>query len=217
MGRPASLRQIDMKQEQVITQFLDRYLYSKLFDNHEVISDISLQFKGCDIAIQYANGIVYHDIKTQASKAYINNPLPTFAMEILFSSRDNREITGWFINDTLHTNVYCLVWINKATVNDYGYIESPEDIHEVHVMFVDKEVLKEYVHCFITDEELTNKARVMKRDGIKKEILTKGMSIVCSPHLNECPANLVISKSILGNFAESQYIVTQSRCTPINN
>lgn len=230
----SSTRQSDQKQEHIITRFLNEKLYKMIYDDPEVVTadtvaDVggelldgkTLQKNGVDIILHMPQGDVYHDIKAQSSPKYINNPRPTYAMELLTDiiTRDGENIgtvDGWFTHNDL-TDYYALVWIDEAKVNERGRIEKPEDIYVVEVAFVDKAALKQYLFAelLINDDYLLREAKEMRDRNIPKRHYSDGMTASYSAQLAERPVSLVISRDLLERFARNVFIVDQSGPTRV--
>lgn len=203
----ASLRPIDHAQEQINTTFLYKHFYQDVFPGSTMITIKEMQLRGCDVEVPNGRSTCYHDIKTQASKKYINNPLPTFAMEILFDS-SGQERTGWFVRNDLLTDVYCLCWIPKARVNADGYLDSDDDIEEMEVMLIEKQRLINYVSKIVPQNRLIGLAQHMRETNTKRLEVSSGLHMIYSDFLEERPVNLVIKKFLLEKLATSHWKVT---------
>jgi hypothetical protein len=105
------------------------------------------------------------------------------------------------------TNVYVLVWVNKAKTNTYGYIDKADDIEELDVMFIDKRDLKEFVNNTMYDEALYDTARHMRIKGTKRLFLNEAMYISYSDQLKEPAVHLVVQKYALDKLAYQRFIV----------
>ncbi len=214
MEVPQSLRAIDTAQERVIMSFLEKHLYANLYADYEIVSDRKRQLAGIDVVIQTPERTRYDDVKAQSSPRYINDPRPTFALEILFD-HFYQEHEGWFVRDDLSTTTYCFVWINKAIVNQQGYIDKEENIHEVEAMFVDKAALRKYLGPDYSPDKLLAEARYMRNTNEAKYHPERGLTIVYSNFLNERPVNLVVHKRILKDLSFDHYKVTQKGLTKL--
>ena len=208
-----STRPMDTIQEAKVIAFLDKYLYVKVFDNYELVHDDIRQKQGIDILVNEDGKEVRHDIKAQASPSYINNPTPTFCMELLFDKKNDDETVhtynGWFVRDGLLTDFYGLCWIHKARKNASGYFDSPEDIEELEIYFVDKHKLKEYINESIRDAELLRTAHDMRRCLDKRRFCDEKnrWHYTYSMNLPEKSVNLIVKKWVLKEFSPKRYIV----------
>lgn len=202
-------RSKDEHNESVITAYLDKYMYARLYRNYEVVTDKDTQCKGIDVIVRTKNGEVYHDAKAQSSARFIGRPEPTFAMEILTNDKTGRTRKGWFIRNDLDTDMYVLVWVNEAYADYNGRISSPDDIYELEVSVVNKHALKEYIYTVegLDDSTLEREAYALRDYGKNFTYLTRNCKLVFSQNLKEQPVSLVLPKSILDRFAESRYIV----------
>lgn len=205
-SKPESNKPVDSKQERLIVEYLSKYLYTKAYPQHKIIEDREQQLQGVDVVVSTDCGDECHDIRAQVSKYYINRPLPNFSLELLLN-RNNSEHVGWFLKPEMLTNVYVLVWVNKAKTNTYGYIDKADDIEELDVMFIDKRDLKEFVNNTMYDEALYDTARHMRTKGTKRLFLNEAMYISYSDQLKEPAVYLVVQKYALDKLAYQRFIV----------
>lgn len=209
MSSKSTSYSVEDKQKRVITEFLSKYMYGKIYPAHEVNTDRALQSQGIDVTLPTVNGPEYHDIKVQASKLYINKPQPTFNMELLVDNNEGEQV-GWFLRNDLLSHVYVLCWVPKAKVNSYGYIAEAEDIEELEVMFIDKQELKDFVNTYYYDEALYQQARKMKMKGDTRVFPNDAMYFVYSPALNTHPVYLVMKRWALERCAYQHLKVTKT-------
>ncbi len=199
---------VENKQERVITEFLSKYMYGKVYPEHEVITDKQMQAQGADVMLPTINGPEYHDIKAQASKLYINKPQAMFAMELL-ADKGGNEVVGEFLRNDIMAHVYVLVWVNRSKVNTYGYIAEAEDIEELEVMFLDRQELKDFINTYFYDEALYQQARKMRAKGDTRVFPNDAMYFVYSPALNTRPVQLAIKRWALERCAYQHFKVTK--------
>lgn len=205
----------DHAQEQIITEFLDKSLFSHIFRDYDVVEDKQMQRKGVDVTVRKDGNPTYYDAKAQSSARFINDPRPTFAFEILTDDKYGITREGWFVRDEIMTDKYILCWIKSATVNDKGRIERSDDIHEVEVMILDKEKLRNYVHQYISDEQMLQNAYEMRRSGETRINVADGLTIVHTPTLTEQPVNIVVKKFILNPLSDARYLVRAHKISVI--
>lgn len=205
---------VEDKQKKLISEFLSKYMYGKVYAEHEMVTDKALQMKAVDVILPTANGPEYHDIRVQASKLYINKPQPTFNMELLCDYNDNEHV-GWFLRNDLLSHVYVLCWVPKAKVNSYGYIAEFEDIEEVEVMFIDKQELKDFVNTYYYDEALYQQARKMRAKGDTRVFPNDAMYFVYSPAMSSKPVYLVMKRWALERCAYQHLKVTKTGVTSL--
>ena len=219
-----SQRDIDMQTERlVIIPFMMKYLFAKLFNQIESVEDAERQLQGIDIIVRDNGCDENHDVKAQASSKYINKPVPTFVQELLFTAKDKKEHIGWFLQD-LATDTYVCAWIHAAKTNERGLLDTPDDILDMEVMFVDKTPLKEYIESKgYTSELLLQRARHLRKIGLyRQDSVIPGqnddeMWLSYSADLAEKPVNLVIKKRVLKRFSTRHIRVTKSEIVDIAN
>ena len=219
-----SQRELDTQTERnIVMPFLQKYLFNRLFDDVEYVDDIERQLQGIDVIIN-DNGFAENiDVKAQASAKYINKPVPTFVQELLYTAKNRTEHIGWFLDDTA-TDTYVDVWIHAANTNARGMPESPDDIIDVEVMFVDKVPLVAYLESKgYAAEVLLKRAREMRsvgyyrQDSVLPDQDDNEMWLSYSDDLAEKPVNLVIKKRVLRKFATKHVRVTKSGVFDITN
>lgn len=205
-------RQKDMRAEQELAKFLDEHLYQELlkekkFISFERITDIDRQMHGIDVIGQTEDECYKIDEKAQLH--YINHTTPTFAFELEFI-RYGQAIEGWFLNSSLETTHYLLLWPNAGT-EDLSKIVSG-DFTEVEGMMISKRKLKNYLegigfsNTFLENE--TNRLRKKGASGSQGSFYD-GIKFYVSPTYAENPINLVISKRILAQLADAHYMISQ--------
>lgn len=196
-------RKNDEKQEKIINSYLLENYFHRIAPSAELIFDRSLQVAGADVSITLDNGTKkYFDIKAQSSARYINDPRPTFCLEISALSRyGSNEFDGWFIDDSLITDYYTFVWIHNAKTNENKQIISPNDIYKLEVMTVSKQKLKKYILSQLGKLDLRQVADGMRKSGKRKIAIADGIHFSHSPQLPEKPVNIIVKKSVLRKFA----------------
>ena len=104
----------DRHAEEEFGRFLQKYLYPSFSGDFVVerIGDKHDQMLGYDVLINYGDG--HHVVIDEKSQLhYINNPLPTFAFEIMYS-RNETLWDGWFISNKIKTDAYLLSYPSAA-------------------------------------------------------------------------------------------------------
>ena len=187
-----TFRKIDDAQGDMVVDFLCKYIYPQIYDTAAIKNTAyDTQIKGIDIILPDGN----HDVKAQL-KQYINNPTPTFSLEIIGKSIN---YPGWFINPQSLTDFYDLVWINDADITGFGFdarLISLDGIHDLEVAVVPKKRLYTYFSQMgISSRELLDTARSMRQLGIK-ETYVKQFKLVQSINYAEQPVNLILRKNI---------------------
>lgn len=218
---PSTLRKTDSKAESIVKEYLICNFYEILFKNkYKSITDASLQQKGKDT-------IIFDDkkgfaIDEKSAVHYINTPLSTFAFEIQFKNRAGNIVDGWFIDDTLETQYYFVMWIhakpkyrkNGDEIKGKDYLESfrKTDITLVEMYCINKEILKRYLHekYHLTNDNMRKKANEMRmkyKESKHQSPLDDKIKYFYSGNLYEQPTNLVINKSVLKDLARSVYLI----------
>lgn len=207
-----SNRVMDSRGERAIGLFLDKYFYPKLVSMGRVksverIYDASLQKKGIDIVV---SGNIKVDEKTQLY--YINKPLDTFIFEIdYWKTESGSIIDGWFISKTNETDIYLLLWINKARTSMINRLVS-EDFIEVEACILSKKKVKEYIQRQgLTDGRLKEISKQMRKDAKKYWDISDECHLSFSQQLEEKPVNLVVKKRVLEELCEGMYLITKEK------
>ena len=82
----------DERQEHIINQYLLANYFNKAFTSARLIDDASLQNAGVDVMCGSELGEdMKVDVKAQSSAKYINNPRPTFLLEVSTYNRYGTE------------------------------------------------------------------------------------------------------------------------------
>ena len=197
----------DDSQENIINQFLIPYYFEKLFTNVRPVDDTSMQGKGVDIKCDSKTvQDMLVDIKAQSSEKYINNPRPTYSLEVSTYNRLGEEITGWFFAPDSLTEYYTFVWIHEAKVNSNGRINRADDIQKLEVMTVDAIALQDYIDDVLDEHDMYDVLNIAQSMRWREEEIIEvcpGIRFRHSHHLREKPVNLVVHKDILQRFALS--------------
>jgi len=221
-----SFRNQDMRAEQRLGEFMDDYFYSKLTakDGGDIsfkrMSDRDSQLQGIDVCIETAGRKMIIDEK--ASVYYSNAMIPTFAFELDSIQRGHKEpVEGWFINDSLATEYYMLIWPNvkcsqvdgKWIRRDIGDIRK-EDFTIVEAMLIEKSDIRITLeHAGYSRNHLIEYAkrfRAMNEPVVtkKEEQVIENVKIMYSSQLAEKPINLVIRKELLRDLAKAVYLIS---------
>lgn len=199
-------RKKDESQEHLINQFLLKYYFNKAFRKAEFVPDETLQGAGVDFL---CDNLFFKDmkidVKAQSSAKYINNPRPTFSLEVTTLNRyGTDEITGWFFNSHCVTEFYTFVWIHKAKVDEKKRIRSIDDIEKVEVLTVNATALQDYIDQILNDysmDDIYDISQDMRWREKTRIDVCDGIYYSHSPQLVEKPVNLVVQKRILKKFA----------------
>lgn len=186
-------------QENCLLEFLDRYVYKRLYASVEFNPGKEVHFE-----IDIPNGTEKHVIKGQLTKSAINKPKDSFSFNVLTNTEP-----GWFVMPELDTDVYVLAFIKQAKVNSYGYMKSFEDIEELELLFIDKREIKNYVNENIYDAAMYETAYDMRSKSTRSLFINNAMYLYYSDALADKPVDLVIKKFALDKLAYMHLLVTK--------
>jgi hypothetical protein len=112
----------DKYREEVLGEFLETRLYPNIATRFERVSTTERQKLGHDVIITFdwlAESVVA-DEKAQNSDKWLNDPSPTFVMEIFGESWFTNDTPcgniGWFVDKDNETEYYVLVWLPDVSV-----------------------------------------------------------------------------------------------------
>jgi hypothetical protein len=223
-----SYRSRDMRVSQEIEKFLDLYFYPKicdkrnpvvkyyrslLGDNNEYAQyryhDKKNQFKGRDLKIVYKNTKMIVDEKAAISPRRINTNLNSFYFELShYSPRARLLLTGWFLNNSLDTTHYLLVWV---WATERYHLEF-KHVQYLKALMISKKKLLNYFDSEGFDQE-SLKNKIYELSGGKKYLKPPGKDFhfVRSTHLTEDPTGIVVAKSRLLELSEGAWIIYPSK------
>lgn len=125
----------DKYREAVLGEFLETRLYPHVATDFERVSTARDQKAGHDVVVKFdwLSETVVADEKAQNSDKWINDPVPTFVMEIFGESwltdGEPDGNTGWFVDPTNETEYYVMVWLPDVSifklvngVDEYPYL-----------------------------------------------------------------------------------------------
>lgn len=214
---PESKFKEDMAAEKIMGEFLDEYFYPQVLKSGKTIErvcDKERQRKGIDVIVFSENHRFNIDEKAQLD--YIGNPLPTFAFELLSHITENgkrEKRIGWFINDSLETDFYFLIWVCAAKSIT---LKSKDDILKLETMLISKRVLRDFLAKSGFDGvTLSQKAEELDCCGACGPFGKEKNSRIyyyktSSSDKNEGPINLVINKSVLKKAATHCYTIEKA-------
>jgi hypothetical protein len=198
----------DMKAEQELTKFLDKYFYSKLEGlTFERKNDKPSQFKGIDLILSKKDKSIKIDEK--AALSYINKDIKTFSFEIDFINQAGKVQEGWLFNKDLETNAYVLMYI-KAKHEDFKTLKE-EDIIEVEVLMIDKVRILNYLKH--DEEYIKNMAQWLRNQNYNGRYNIEGLydyAFYSSLNYGEKPINILIRKEKLIDLSSKHFIVKRS-------
>jgi len=205
----------DSSAEREVAKFLDYFLYARLarppFDIESQRTDTAhAQLAGSDVVLHSKSRTYIIDEKAQIY--YINRSLPTFAFEI--DSLQNGILRpGWFLNTSLTTSHYLLVW-------PYAHHAEPavlkmNDITKLECLCIDKLKLQRLLTA--------GGWNTQRIQAYAQEIRSKKMygatKIGSSTHYffqslpqqyREAPVNVIVYRHVLESLAEFRVTVYPS-------
>lgn len=220
----------DFEKEKLVADFLDKYLYDRLWDEevfkYERVNNKKEQEKGIDIIYQLYDAknaneeTIFVDEKSATS--YIDIDLPTFVHEISFKSTNpntDKILDGWFVKEGLKTNAYLYNYIKSE--KGKKYIKEYEDIKQIESIYVMKIKLKNELKKMNIDNDLLKEASKLIRKrkeskvslsklNLSKTVKDKNISLFHSYNLPESPVNLLLKKEFLKKNARAHYITKKS-------
>lgn len=193
----------DVEQEHVLTKILYDMLFKEYLDiiwnsTSKIVNfeeSPELQYAGVDIITVHNSQNTYIDVKCQTN-AYINNPTPTFCLELSYY-KENSIKEGWFVKTDQLTDYFLFVWIPNASVND-NYISEQEQLNEVECMLVKKSDIWEYLsNIGISKDGLIETAENLRHidSSSCKYGFAEKVKLTKSDFLPEKPINLIITKN----------------------
>lgn len=149
-------RKLDSKNTEIINDWLTNYIYTDVeFENVVRYDDLEHQYAGVDITFNI--GDVEYVCDEKASTYRMNGFQGTFAMCVSQINKDNVRRDDWFINDTLDTDSYMLVWIDKADCTPKTLTYNA--IREVTCALVRKRNIEDYLVSKNWDRDRINKMK----------------------------------------------------------
>lgn len=222
-----SNRNIDMRAENQLAEFLDNNFYSRLHDRNGNIvifdrkKDKESQLQGVDIEL-IADGKTFV-IDEKASIYYSNAMIPTFAFEIdSMQKGHSAPVEGWLVNDKLRTKFYLLIWPNiKCEQKNGQWVRKDlddinmSDFTILEAMLIEKQrLLIEIEKHGCSKTHLNEYAKSLRqlmnnRNESKYETIDDDIKIMYSGKLAEKPINVVIRKSLLKSIASATYLISE--------
>ena len=137
----AGFRERDMQVERELARFMDKHLYNDgRFTRAERTDSKEAQLRGSDIILSIPSLGIYDIIVDEKGMTqYMDNPLPTFSLELSFMDY-GREITGWFVDESKSTQYYMFLW-PRAKVR---WNATCDDILEVEYALVSRSAIQKY-------------------------------------------------------------------------
>ena len=210
----------DSNAEKELATFLDENFYNVamkegLIESFRRVYDYNEQLNGIDLIITMHDGIKKVDEK--ATLYYINQNIPTFAFELLYTKNSTQHI-GWFIDEKKTTDLYCLIWPFSNKTFDVEKIKNikKNDFSSVKIMFINPHKLRNYLNeCGWPSTKLLEKAQAINLSGESGKLRIEGINdfyFYKSPasKYTESPVNLVIRVERLRKIAEKKYSISKN-------
>ncbi len=221
-------RRADIRAERALGLFLDKYFYLpekySEFSKSERIYESDRQKKGTDLLL-FWNGTEYK-VDEKAQLRYINNPRPSFTLELESVNEEGKIVPGWFVSKSNETQMYIFLWIEYALETKRHRLVS-EDFERVKAYMIMKDDLRQRIlkELQIREiEELVEKGKQFREeisDAINKSKdifnrdLKGGLEILISSYYDECPTNLKVPIRILDEVAIRRFIITKENVEQI--
>lgn len=192
----SKLRKKDEQNSRIVTEWLEKNVYSKHTTDYIRREDKEHQVQGIDSTFKI-DGVEYH-CDEKAAVAYINNPLTTFAFELSFINRANVLQDGWFLSDDVKTDSYLFVWIDKAKSD---VLETVDDIEVAEAVLIRKKEIISYLEgkgWTLNRLRLKDK-QIRRENGLVNmgNIYRNGCRFSYSKQLVEKPVNILITRDKL--------------------
>lgn len=195
MLNESEFRQSDVSGEKEVGLYLDEKFYKIYTNDFKRITDFESQVNGIDTTFVFNNKKIICDEKVALN--YINRPLNTFAMELMFKNRIGECNVGWFLDKEKLTTHYLLCYITKCNVDKYP---KKCDINEMEIILVSKVSLLEFLNrSGFSHSELMDKALKIYEgeDSYFGNMYRNGYKFSKSEKFVESPVNVLIRKEVL--------------------
>lgn len=186
--------QADLLKESILAEFLDDKYKSQLNWSTVRVADKLIQKLGVDFLLCLDGIDIRVDEKAQLS--YLNEQLPTFALEIDYLINGN-EKEGWLFDSSKYTDfyafVFCICVNNKEKV-----LKSVEDIVSCEVVFVNRlKLINELSKLGLTAAICKQNSLDLRAGNLVKLPCGSKFNFHISRQLSEQPVNLVVTKTFL--------------------
>ncbi len=199
-----SYRVRDMETERIISQYIDKYLYSDSKFTKATRTDCKEeQLSGSDIIISVPSYNIYNAIVDEkASTHFLTKSLPTFALELSFISQKGEIIEGWFTDSNKKTEYYLLMWPHA---NKDWNIEF-EDIEYIDYTLVKRSDILNWLKTEgYTTTRLREKAHIIRNEisenGPIDKTYNKDFYFYLTTKLAEKPINIIIKRKVYEKLA----------------
>ena len=199
---------LDRKNERIICQVLDRYLYSKdLFSNTGRTTDYQQQaVEGIDIYFSTSADTFVCDEK--CAYYYANKNLQTFALELsAYSPKAHCRYYGWYLAPNKKANSYMFIYLNKCEGELFNFTSG--DVHEVEVILVKKEAIQHYLDGLgFTKDKLMEINSDIADKHVRSWLYDRdGIRFHYSYRYEEKTINLLIPRKVLRDISEYNDVI----------
>ena len=170
-------------------KMLERVFYGPETVGYHGVYDKETQVKGVDSIFSYNGKEYYCDEK--AAVNYVAKGLHTFSLELTFTDRANKTVTGWLLKEDNTTDSYIFMWFDE-----YDY----------EIALVEKSKIIEYLNSLGWDKDkLLKKADLIRKGdgGYLGNIMKNGCRFSFSNYdwMPEKPINVLVPREKLVNMA----------------
>lgn len=198
-----------MLAEAQVAKYLDLYFYPTITESHFRCNDVGDQLRGRDCEIVCDNKKFIVDEKT--SFYYINKDIPTFSLELGFKTSRGEYVDGWFVDQSLDTTHYLLIWPFSYDEKKKGWEISCSDISKLRCMLIEKISILNYLQSkSFSVDDLKNKRDEIRLDDIDGPIEKSGLSdfyFFYTKRLSEQSINLIVRRPLLEELSTGHWMV----------
>lgn len=205
MLNQSKLRKGDEDGEKEVGIYLDEKFYQIYVTNFNSIDDIKAQISGVDTTFILDDKSIICDEKVALN--YINKPLNSFSLELMFTNRAGKRNIGWFVDKEKVTTHYLLCYITKC---DVDRLPKKCDIKEMEIILISKKSLLEFLNRNGYDyDTLTRKALNIYegKDKYFGNMYEDGYKFSKSDKFVESPVNILVKKDVLIRLSTKHIII----------
>lgn len=209
-------RKEDTRLELIVNEFLDDYFLSKEFDATRWVVEKEEQLSGVDIYLtSEKHGLNEAKVDIKSAVKYSNCYLSTFSLELSFIGYRGGEKTGWFLNDSLETEYYLLLYPRSQKY--YTDMIFKDDIDYIDYYLVKKDDLMKFFKSRGYDKErLLEVSNEMREefaekggDKIIRDSGSENFHFTLSGRLAEQPVNIVVKRQVYEKYATMKGRITK--------
>lgn len=203
-------KNLDMKIESNIAQFLDKNFWSQFPYGYKRQTEKEFQFAGIDITVASKSDLSIHFDEKAKIYGCLNSILQCPSFEISFLNRAYEIQDGWFCQN-LSTDYYAYiaVYADTENIND---LSAENIISACDMLWVKKKDVVDYVQQHIDLSALQEDAKELRVEGDEQNLYKhrrryKGADfwLTYSRSLYEKPVNLVIPRNRLEKLKNTKH------------